>query len=797
MNSPAVLAQAVDHFHHGREEQAAALCRELIRAQPRDAQALHLLGVIALKQDDNEAGIAFLHRSLAAEPDQPFACCNLGNALQEIGHADAALGYYQRALELMPDFAGALYNQGNALATLDRTAEALASFDRALALEPDHADAHNNRGNVLLKLGRAEEALASYRHALVARPDFPLALGNCARALRALGRPQEALVIYDRLLGAQPDDVEALLERGATLLELGRFVDALGSLDRAVVVQPHAAAAWYHRATAHLSLGEFGHALPDYEEALRLEPDLPEALIGRARALRGLRRSAEALADLERAAQLNPGSADTLYLRAVVLRELSRPEEAAVGFARVLELAPHYEYALGNLLQVRLQSCDWTDYAASAERLTRAVSEGERVCLPGPFISVARTAAEQLECTRSFIADKHATPRAPLWTGERYRHGRIRVAYVSADFREHPVAQLLAGVLEQHDRERFETMAISLRAAPRSPFVTRLQRACNHFIDVSTRRDQEVATLLRELEIDIAVDLMGFSGNARTAIFTHRPAPVQVSYLGYVATMALPCIDYIIADRIAVPEAERGCYTEKVVYLPDTYLPGDDTRTIAATPTRAECGLPERGLVFCCFNTHYKINPDCFAVWMRLLAATPGSVLWLAGGTSVVESNLRAAAAGAGITGERLVFAPRLPAAAEHLARYRLADLFLDTLPFNAHATASDALWAGLPILTCQGGTFAGRVAASLLTAAGLAELVTASLEEYAAKALELAAAPARLAELRARLESNRATLPLFGTERYCRHLEMAYTLMWQRAERGEAAQHLAVASAS
>jgi len=785
-------------LQHGRVDQAAALCRERIRTKPRDAQALHLLGVIALNQNDMDAGIDFLHRSLAAEPEQPFACCNLGNALHEIGHADAALGYYQRALELMPDFAGAFYNKANALAALDRTEEAIASFDRALALEPDHAEAHNNRGNALLRLGRAEAALESYRRALSARPDFAVALGNSARALRALQRFAEALAACDRLLAAQPDDGEALLERGATLLELQRFGEALASLERAVALQPHAAAAWYHRAAAWLGLGEFDRALRDYEEALRLKPAFSEALVGRARALRGLRRSEEALADLELAARLQPGSADILYLHAVVLRELARPEEAAAGFARVLALAPDYEYAAGNLLQARLQSCDWTDFAESVQRVRRAVMSGGRACLPGPFMSVARAAAEQLECSRLFVADKHATPRIPLWKGEYYGHGRIRVAYVSADFRDHPVAQLLAGVLEQHDRERFETVAISLRAAPVTPFVTRLARAFDRCIDVGARSDREVATLLRELEIDIAVDLMGFSGNARTAIFAHRPAPVQVSYLGYVATMALAHIDYIIGDRIVIPDADFSCYTEKVVHLPDCYLPSDGQRTVAAaTPTRAQCGLPERGFVFCSFNAHYKINPDCFAVWMRLLAAIPGSVLWLAHGTAAVESNLRAAAARAGIARERLVFAPRVPAASEHLARYRLADLFLDTLPFNAHATASDALWAGLPILTCQGGTFAGRVASSLLTAAGLPELVAASLEAYEATALELAATPARLAELRARFARHRTTLPLFDTRRYCRHLETAYATMCERAGRGAAPQHFAVTPTS
>jgi predicted O-linked N-acetylglucosamine transferase (SPINDLY family) len=760
MNAAMKVGEAFALLQQGRAAQAEMLCRELLSEQPTHAQALHLLAVVVLQKGDVAGGIDFLQRTLEADPNQPLAYCNLGNALREVGQSDAALACYQRAQQLMPDFAGVFYNQGNVLMELRRTEEALQSFDRTLQLQPDHADAHNNRGNALLELGRTTDALESYRRALAVRPDFAPALANYAQALQKLQRLEDALAIYDRLLARGSADLEVLCNRGSTLMALDQYEEAVASFDA----------------------------------ALRQKPDSTAALHGRGRALRALKRYEAALADFERAAALSPDSPDVLYSCAVVLRELYRHEEAAQCFARVAELAPNREYVRGNLLHARLQTCDWTGYAEDVTYVTQALSMGKRVCFPGPFVSVAQNAVEQRQCATIFVADKHPDLRPSLWSGELYRHKKIRVAYLSADFREHPVSLLLAGVLERHDRERFETIGIALRTPDGSPTAQRILGAFGRFIDVSRESDLVVARRLRELEIDIAVDLMGFSGNARTGIYTHRPAPVQVNYLGYAGTMALPCIDYIIADEVVIPRPHQAQYAEKVVYLPGSYQPNDCERCVAeVTPTRAQCGLPESGFVFCCFNNHYKINPDLFDIWMRLLSAVTGSVLWLAQGSSAVVRNLRQAAAERGIGAERLIFAPRLPKAEDHLARFRTADLFLDTLPFNAHATASDALWAGLPVLTCQGNTFASRVASSLLTTIGLPELVTSSLDAYEALALRLATEPARLAELRSRLIRNRGTHALFDTERYCRHLEIAYRLMWERSERGEAPEQLTV----
>jgi predicted O-linked N-acetylglucosamine transferase (SPINDLY family) len=372
-----------------------------------------------------------------------------------------------------------------------------------------------------------------------------------------------------------------------------------------------------------------------------------------------------------------------------------------------------------------------------------------------------------------------------VWCGERYSHDRIRLAYLSADFRVHPSSYLLAGMFEHHDRSRFETIALSFGDDDQSEIQNRLKGAFEHFIDVRNRSDLEVARLVRELEVDIAVDLMGHTRNQRTGILALRPAPVQVNFF-CPGTSGADYLDYIVCDRVVIPEDHHAYYSEKVVYLPDTFQANDSKRRIAErTPSCAEVGLPDDGFVFCSFNNTYKFTPPMFDVWMRLLGHVKGSALWLQEINATATRNLRREAVARGIDANRLVFAPKVPRLEDHLARYRLADLFLDTLPYNAQTTASDALWVGLPVLTCLGTTFVGRVAASLLNAIGLPELITRSLPEYEALALQLATHPVLLADIRAKLARNRATFPLFDTDRFRRHIESAYVTMWERAQRG------------
>jgi predicted O-linked N-acetylglucosamine transferase (SPINDLY family) len=378
-------------------------------------------------------------------------------------------------------------------------------------------------------------------------------------------------------------------------------------------------------------------------------------------------------------------------------------------------------------------------------------------------------------------------PSTPFPGRQRASSGRIRLAYVSGDLRRHPVGYLIAELLERHDRARFEVVGISYGMDDGSEERQRLVAACDQFHDVQARDERSAAALIHDLQIDVAIDLGGHTENARPGILRERPAPVQAGYLGYTGTTGSDFIDYVVADKVALPFELAPYFSEKIVHLPDCFLVNDTRKAISPhTPSRAEAGLPERGFVFCCFNNSYKISAAVVSAWMRLLSAVEGSVLWLSDMNGRAADNIRTAATAAGVDPARIVFAPRVPAMADHLARQRLGDLFVDTTDYNAHTTASDALWAGLPVLTCAGTAFPGRVAASLLHAVGLPELVTTSIEEYEALALALARDPARLQSIRRQLEANRLTRPLFDTDRFRRHIEAAYATMLDISQRGE-----------
>ena len=461
-------------------------------------------------------------------------------------------------------------------------------------------------------------------------------------------------------------------------------------------------------------------------------------------------------------------------------------DEGIASYARALEIKPDLPFVPGRLFHAQAERADWSVRVPEASRasLIAGVRDGKSVCAPFAFLAITDDAAAQLQCAQVF-ARAHAQSNAPRPRVRPDRHAKLRVAYVSADLREHAVAYLLTAALERHDRERFETVGVSLRPAEASAEGARIRAAFDRFIDVSGMSDAATVAMLNDLEVDIAVDLNGYTQGFRPQIFALGAAPIQVGYLGYPGTLGGPFMDYLIADAFVIPPDARQFYSEAVVYLPDCFQANDATRAIGERADRATEGLPPAAFVFCCFNNSPKLNPGMFDVWMRLLAQVPESVLWLLGAEGTVSENLRREAVARGIAAERVILAGRIPYA-DHLARLALADLFLDTVPFNAGATASDALWAGLPVLTCAGEAFAARMAGSLLRAIGLPELITTDLETYERQALDLARQPQRLQSLRRRLVENRGTCPLFDTNRFVRHLESAYVEMWQRHARGE-----------
>jgi predicted O-linked N-acetylglucosamine transferase (SPINDLY family) len=821
----AAIQQAWALYGQGQRAAAESLCRSILGHQAEHGGALALLGIMLAQSGRAEEAAQILRRAAASLPGDASVHNNYGNVLRDLKRHRDALDAYDRALTIQPDYADAHYNRavalhglgrlddaiagydrtlaleparaaahnnrGAALQSLGRFREAVASFDRALALKPDYAGAHNNRGAALFGLRRLEEALASQERALALQPDFADAHNNRGVSLRDLGRPREALASFDRAIAADPGRAQAHNNRGVMLKELGRVAEALCSYERAIALEPGYAEAHNNRGLALRELGRLEEAAASFERALTVNPAYPEAFLNHGATLHDLRRFHEALASHERALALKSDYAEAYRNQGHTLHELQRPDEALASYERALALAPAEKFLRGTCQHARMHICDWKDFEPERAALALAVERGREAISPFRALSLFDSPALQRRAA-AIWAREECRPGSeelpPL--GPHPHHDRIRIGYFSADFRNHAVSALAAELFETHDRSAFELTAFSLGPDSRDELRARVERAFDRFVPVSGRSDGQIAALARSLEIDIAVDLGGYTQHARPRVFALRAAPIQVSYLGYLGTLGADFMDYLLADEALVPRELRRHYAERIAYLP-SYQANDSRRVASGREfTRAELGLPAGGFVFCCLNANYKITPETFASWMRILAAVPGSVLLLLAGSQAARQNLRQHAIDSGIDPSRLAFAGRVPFA-DYLARYRVADLFLDTLPYNAGATASDALWAGLPVLTCAGEAFAGRMGASLLTSVGLPELIASDRREYERLAIELAQQPQRLAGIRARLAAARSGTTLFDTRRLTRNLEALFRRMYDRHRLGLLPEHL------
>lgn len=612
-------------------------------------------------------------------------------------------------------------------------------------------------------------------------------------ALHRQGDLEGAERIYRDVLESQPAHFDSLHMLGLVALQRGQTEIGIALIQRAIGINDRVPAAHNNLGKGLLDLQRPEAALPCFDRALALDAGHREIHLNRAKAQLALGRSDEALLSYQHALALQPDAEIHRNCGNILYRQ-KRYREGLAAYDSAWRLKPDLLGIEGHRLDTRLHLADWNDLDREAASLVASVRAGKASTQPFIFLAAPGHAADQQHCARLWAQRLHPAAATPLWRGERYAHERIRIAYLSADFRVHPMAFLLAGLIEHHDRSRFDIIGVSFGTDDSSEIRGRIEAAFETFIDARAMSEREIAALIRAREVDIAVDLMGYTTNSRTGIFAQRPAPVQAQYLGFPGTMGVPYIDYAIADGVVVPAGERGFYSEKVAMLPDCYFVNDDKRAIAPRIfSRAELGLPPDGFVFCCFNSTHKITPALFDRWMRMLAMVDGSVLWLLRDNADAVDNLRREASHRGIDPARLVFAERLPVP-EHLARHRAADLFLDTLPYNAHTTAADALWAGLPVLTCPGATFAGRVAASMLRAVGLSELIAPSLDDYERLAIALAADRERLAEIRTRLAGNRLTKPLFDTALFTRRMEAAFTAMHARHQAGLPPDHIEVA---
>ncbi len=708
----------------------------------------------AHRRGDLAEAARLYRRALDLDPAAGTASLNLAAILMQAGRLGEAETILRAALERQPDFAEAQYNLGFVLHERGELDGAIEAYRRALALRPDMPEIHTNLGVALQQQDQLDAAVAALRQAITCNPRHVAAHFNLAVALAAQSRLDEAAAAYGRVLALEPSHVEARNNLALVLSAAGDLAAASTLQWQVVKQRSDYPEGWNNLGAILLDRSRTDEAVDALQHCLKLQPDYAEA-------------------------QLNLGNA---------YRELDLLQEAIGAYRRALELRPGYAEALAQLVYHRARACDWSEFEADQERLLDAVRQRTGRVPPFTLVASRATAADQLLCARQWAA-QFTLPDEQILPAARWpAHDRLRIGYLSADFHAHATASLIGELIERHDRDRFAIYGYSYGADPGGELRAQLASAFERFDDLQHLPHRQAAERIRRDEIDVLIDLKGYTHRARPNILAYRPAPVQVNYLGYPGTMGAPFIDYIIADAFIVPPDAVHDFSERVTYLADCYQPNDTRREIVDAAGRATCGLPAEGFVFCAFNNSFKITPQVFAIWTRLLKNISASVLWLLESNPLVSGNLRSAAAAEGVDPARLVFAPIMPHL-QHLARHRHADIFLDTLPCNAHTTASDALWAGLPVLTCAGATFAGRVAGSIVGAAGLSELVTHSPAEYEALALTLAREPWRLAALRNRLSVDRPNLPLFDMRKRARELERLYARMvalWRSGARLE-----------
>jgi len=678
------LLKNAQQFHaKGNLESALQLYNKILLLDPKNDEALHLLGVIAAQIGDFKQAVEKIDAAIKINPNDPSYYLNIGNALFSLKDYKTALSNFEKAIKLKENYAQAYSNRGNTFKEMGRLDLALESYDLAISFRPNYADAHYNKGIALHDLRKLEESLQSFKTAL----------------------------------SFDPYNEEAYYNLGIVQHQLGALKDALMS----------------------------------YTNAIQLKKNNVEAYCGRGN----------------------------------IFRELKRYTESIKDFMKALEINPNHDFTKGYLLHAKMLSCDWDGIDDLINDIQAAISCRKKVADPFSWQAITSSIENLANCAKIYASAKHPPLVSFQHTHPNINKNKIKIGYVSGEFGDQATSHLLVGLLEKHDKSKFEIICFDNGRNDGSDLRKRIEKSIHGIFPIRNLTDESASQLIFEKEIDILINLNGYFGNERNNIFAKCPAPLQLNYLGFPGTIGTDYIDYIIADKIVIAENEKSFYSEKIIYMPDTYQPTDRNRIIAETSgTRRDYGLPNDVFIFCCFNNSYKITPEIFTIWMRILEKVNHSVIWLLEDNEETSAHLQKEACRRNVDPTRLIFAPRSNYQ-EHLARHAMADLFLDTLPCNAHTTASDALWAGVPLITCSGKTFSGRVAHSLLNAINLHELITHSLTEYEHKAIEIALNPKILSDLKSKLMHKRLTEALFDTELYTLNIEKAYETIYDRYRHG------------
>lgn len=751
--------KAIENLENSNWDIAELYLKQALKIQPNNPHTLGLLAVVYAKREQYVEALEFANSSLKLLPKNALTLSNLGNIYLGLKKFEKAHDAYDQSLKIDQKNPEAWLNKGNVLQELKRFEEALSHYDKVLSLEPNSPEAWSNKGNALQELKRFEESLTHYDKAINIKYNYAEAWANKGNALQELKRFEEAITHYDKSISSNQKYAMAYVHKGNALNELKRFKEAL----------------W------------------NYEKALNLESDYAELYSFIGNTLSELKRFDEAIAYHDQSLSLKPSNAAGWLNKGVVLSALNRYEETIICYDKALSLAPDLKWVNGYLIHAKMKIGSWFDLTSELDRINSKLMVNQSVIRPFELLSIIDDPMLHKKAAHIFTQDQFP-PKLNLGLIPKHeKKEKIRIAYFSPDFRNHPVSVLTAELFEMHDRSRFEVIAFALQKAPVIDEMTmRLKKGFDEFLEVDNLSDREIACLARQKNIAIAIDLAGFTQHLRTGIFSYRAAPIQASWLGYPSTSGSDFIDYIIADETIIPNTHREFYSEKIAHLPNSYMVDDSKRIPSARLfTKEECGLSNNAFIFCCLNNDYKFNPNVLDSWSRILLNTKESILWISENNSVFRKNIQSEFVKRNIKPERIVFAQRVDLMGDYLTRYKLADLFLDTFPYGAHTTALDSLKAGTPVLTLLGQSFPGRVAASLLNAIGLSELVTQNQKEYESLAIEIANNPSKLVQIKEKLYSNLATTSLFNTEQFTRNIEAVYEKMVEQYQKDLKPEHI------
>jgi protein O-GlcNAc transferase len=797
-----VLQQAVDAHKAGRSQEAHHLYAAILKIQPKHPDANHNTGLLAVGVGKIELALPFFKAALEANPSIEQFWYSIIDALIKLDKLiDAKVllnqakrkgikgaGFDQiaqkldnanKVLSVKPDCAEAYYNMGIEFLEQSKLEEAIEAYKKALSIKPNYAEAYNNMGIVLQEQSKLEEAIEAYNKALSIKPEYEDAYNNMGIVLQEQSKPEEAIDAYNKALAIRPDYAEAYNNMGIVFQEQSKPEEAIDAYNKALAIRPDYAGAYYNMGIAFQEQSKLEEAIEAYSKALAIKPDDVDAYNNMGIVLQEQSKLEEAIEAYSKALRVMPDNAGVYYNMGIALKDQGKLEESIDAYNKALEIKPDHEAARTENLHQQSLICNWNSIAKDVNLIPELGTSENHV---SPFILLPLEDAPDRHLIRSkiYASANFSQKTLPAKDRPSKKPKRIRIGYFSTDFKEHPVAYLIAKVLEEHNRNQFEVFGYSIHGSSSCLMRQRLEKSFDSFINVQSMSDRDIALQARQDEIDIAIDLNGYTQHARSRIFAYRAAPIQVNYLGYPGSMGSNFIDYIVADRFLIPVENQKYFNEKPLYLPNTYMPTDNSRELSTKKiTRSDVGLPDDAFVFCCFNNNYKISPNEFDIWMRLLTKVENSILWLRQPNHSSFINLKNEAQKRKVDPSRLIFANKMPMN-EHLARQRFADLFVDTFAFNAHTTAVEALWAGLPVVTKVGLGFASRVAGSLLKAVGLTELITETEKDYEALILALATNPKKLAIIREKLANNLLTQPLFNTELYTRHLENGFHQAYQ-----------------